>query len=407
METNSKFIETFRNNENFNLGFDKSIETLPSLPLFFLDPKNLYEWREFCGLPLSLDFDLKLVAEIIADSLDLKLLAWHTYRRMYTLPEDNSQFNDWPELKDVLGEKAGLFFLIIAMAMVPHTKNAHEKLSVPINVTKDTCQQIRHFTDNYRRDNPDQWGLLLRQLYWLRHYPRAQIFRIGRFEYKVEAKNINIRVIKNKKNSQIKALARDGLRLNVEGYMLPVDNLPEKGEFNSTLILDEKLIKGHIVSPTSGSVSIELKTFSLSEWEIILWKGDWVLDLHIPAGGSMTLDLCKDSFNKAFKFFDQYLPSKIAKAIICHSWVFSPVLSQIIKPKSNLIYLQEIVNLYPIPKNSRDGFFFLFGSASENAQISDFPRDTSLQRSILEYIENGNSWFGGGMFLLRESVEDY
>jgi hypothetical protein len=125
----------------------------------------------------------------------------------------------------------------------------------------------------------------------------------------------------------------------------------------------------------------------------------------LPAGGGMSLELSLDSFRKAFKFFDNYFPEKVAKAVVCHSWIFSPILKNILPPHSNLVKLQNNICLYPISKNCRDGFFFIFGSVGETAKLEELPKDTSLQRSILNYVSDGKPWFGGGMFILRDSVE--
>jgi hypothetical protein len=264
----------------FAVDWQQSVDTLPEQLLFFLELQKLYEWREFCGLHDDVDKHLSFTTKIIINSPELTLLIWHTYRRMYIIPDDNTNFNEWPELSNLLGSNAGVFYLIVALAMVPKVKLAHEKLSVPWAVTIDICQQISHLSDNYKRDYPGQWGVLIRQLYWLRHYPRAQIFRLGRFVYKNETKFINARVIRNKKNHQIIALARDGLKLDMAGYWRSAERLSEPGDFIATLKDDGINLMGHIISPILGSVTNEVSFYSLAEWEKVLWEGDWLLDMH-------------------------------------------------------------------------------------------------------------------------------
>lgn len=322
-----RLSETNTNAQALALGWEESRASLPSGPLPFLDPKNLLEWRAFCGIPDTADNPLSETAQTISSSPDLRLLAWHAYRRMYLMPDDNSLFKEWPELRNTLGDKAGLFYLVIALAMVPLVRAAHARLAVPPEVTKDTCRQVFHFTDTYRRDHPAEWGILRRQLYWLRHYPRAQLFRIGRFEYKLKL------------------------------FDVETDSGPK--------------------------------------------PSDWVLDLHIPAGGGMSLEVCADSFRRAFEFFDCFFPEKRANAVVCQSWMFNPDLAKILPPDSNLVRLLNEVHLFPIPVHERDGFFFLFGSKGESAPLSELPRETSLQRAILDFVAKGNPWRGGGMYLLR------
>jgi hypothetical protein len=382
------------------IDWDESKKTFSPSVFFLLSQKNLVEWRAFCGLPEAIDIVLIEVSNEILTSKDLSLLAWHTYSLMYIKPETNENFNGWPDLRNALKGNAGVFYLIIALAMVPIVKLNHQRRSIPIEITKDTCRQVFHFSENYRRDFPNEWGVLRSQLYWLRHYAQGRIFRLGRFEYKLEHKNVNVCVLKNKNSNQIKTLARNGLMLDKDGYVRRAECIAE-GNFTASLLENKNIVYGHLVSPLTGSVSRETTKYCLDKWEKIFWTGDLFLDMHIPGGGGMALDLCVDSFQKAFAFFDKFFSFKLAKLIVCQSWVFSPLLSEILPLNSNLIQLQRIVRLYPVSKNDRDGFFFIFGIKGETAEFSQLPRNTSLQNSILNYVSSGKKWFGGGMIFLR------
>ena len=136
--------------------WEQSVASFPSALPHFLQIKNLQEWRVFCGLSGDADIPLAKTAEIISKSPELSMLAWHAYRRMYIIPNDNSTFREWPELRNFLNVNSGIFYLIIALAMVPLVMDCHQNISVSKNITKDTCRQIFNFTEIYRRDYPGE-----------------------------------------------------------------------------------------------------------------------------------------------------------------------------------------------------------------------------------------------------------
>jgi len=382
--------------------WEESLASFPKAPLPFLKPALLREWRAFCGLPEEADPALFSAAAAISDSKELSFLAWHAYRRLY-LHTDSGYFKDWPELSASLNEQAGLFYLVIALSMVPLVKESHAGLNVETEVTRDTCRQVFHFAENYRRDHPGHFGLLRRQLYWLRHYTQGKLFRLGRFEYKLEQKPLGVYVFCHRKTGQMQVLAARGLCLDKAG-LGAAEGGPDPEGFVAILHLDGQTIAGHPVSGKTGSASREMMSLSLEEWERVAGPGDWFLDLHIPAGGNMTPEVCADSFKRAFAFFDSHFPQTRAEAIICFSWMFNPALEKILPRDSNLVRLLREVFLFPEPRHPRDGFFFLFGEKGESAALSDLPRDTSLQRAVLDYINAGNPWRGGGMLLFRRDL---
>ena len=75
----------------------------------------------------------------------------------------------------------------------------------------------------------------------------------------------------------------------------------------------------------SHDISVGLKT------------GDKLLEIHIQQDGPFTDELCGQSLEMAKDFYRKYFPEWDFKGFICHSWLLSPGLSQVLPETSNII----------------------------------------------------------------------
>ena len=123
----------------------------------------------------------------------------------------------------------------------------------------------------------------------------------------------------------------------------------------------------------------------------------WVLDMHIPGGGSMDVEKAKTSWKEALRFFSKLHRDKVPRAIVCVSWIFSPDLASFLPEASNLVKLQKEVEIYPVSSGPLDGISFIMGTDSENPD--DWPVKTSLQRSYKNHILSGGRVRDGAMFI--------
>ena len=130
------------------------------------------------------------------------------------------------------------------------------------------------------------------------------------------------------------------------------------------------------------------------------------LQLHIPFGGSMTLDACRESIQRAKRFFEEHFPDEPAVAITCGSWIFSPQLEDCLPETSNLIAFQRELFLVPSAAHGADGLWFVFLRRGL-PDFNTWPRDTSVQRAILEYLEEGHVWGSGRMLFLLDDASRF
>ncbi len=85
------------------------------------------------------------------------------------------------------------------------------------------------------------------------------------------------------------------------------------------------------------------------------------------------------------------------------SWIFNTQFEDSM-PDSNLAKFMRELYLYPAASNGRDGFFFVY--AREYDDLSQAPRDTSLQRTLLDIMAE-EQLRTGAMFILIEDLKHF
>ena len=122
----------------------------------------------------------------------------------------------------------------------------------------------------------------------------------------------------------------------------------------------------------------------------VIPKGTRALNVHIPAGESLDLKVCLDSFRNAEAFF-----GKKGQIYVCDSWLLSPELKKLLSEKSNIIRFQNLFEItkvyYAFPQAEQR----VFGQVLEDK--SQYPEDTLLQRNLKKYLMDGkNPGIGAG-----------
>jgi len=381
--------------------WDESVASLPAETPSWLTPAEISAHREYCGLGASADEPLLRAAKMIAADPALKLLAWHCYRRLYVHTESGG-FSDWPGLDNALGDLAGALYVLVSLAMVPQVKAAHAALGVADEVTRDTCFQVECFALNYRDAHGGRWGILLGQLFWLRHYTAGRLFRIGRFEYKIEPYH-GPRAYRHERTRDVVALADDGARFNAEGF-IPIGGERNEGDFTATLEERADRVVGYPISP-AGMAMHRRVALDLAEWRPALAKGDLTLDMHIPSGGGMRPEACRDSLSRAPAFLAATFPDRLCVGVSCVSWIYNTQFEDMLGPDANLVRHMRELYLYPVHSSGKDGLYFLF--YTDDVDPATARRDSSVRRAVLDHVAAGNRLRCGGMFTLTEDIAHY
>jgi hypothetical protein len=120
----------------------------------------------------------------------------------------------------------------------------------------------------------------------------------------------------------------------------------------------------------------------------------WVIDTHIPETGPLTPVAVDESFARAQDLFARHFADHPATELHCHSWLLDPYLAEALPADSNLVRFQQRWELYGEPApGDQDAVFFVFrrreASAAERRLL---PRDTRLQRAVLDRVGSERPW---------------
>ena len=120
-------------------------------------------------------------------------------------------------------------------------------------------------------------------------------------------------------------------------------------------------------------------------------EGTPVLNVHIPAGEPLDVAEVRVAMNYAPEFFKMYF-QKTSALFICHSWLLSPQLKELLQEDSRIMQFQNLFSVYEVDQE-RQAEERVFGHLEENP--SAYPVGTSLQKKMKASLLAGKS-FGMG-----------
>lgn len=122
------------------------------------------------------------------------------------------------------------------------------------------------------------------------------------------------------------------------------------------------------------------------------------LQVHIPEGEPLLPRQCQESYQAAMVFF-----RGIAPLFLCHSWLLSPALSELLAEDSNILQFARRYTLLELFHNDRSAEERVFGKIEPDS--SAYAEDTRLQRSMKRHLMNGGKVPAAlGAFCLRNEA---
>ncbi len=118
----------------------------------------------------------------------------------------------------------------------------------------------------------------------------------------------------------------------------------------------------------------------------------WVISTHIPATGPLTPASVDDSFRWARGFFADHFADYPTTDFHCSSWLLDPELAVVLPPESNLARFQQRWRLYGEAMRGDDDVLFFTFFRRGDVDVATLPRDTTLQRAIVDRIQAGGHW---------------
>ena len=120
--------------------------------------------------------------------------------------------------------------------------------------------------------------------------------------------------------------------------------------------------------------------------------GDWVYSTHIPRTGPLTPSSVDDSFAWAQRFFGEHFADYPVTAFHCSSWLLDPELAAALPPTSNMARFQRRWSLEGEGHDTDDDAIFFTFNRRPPVDRDTLPRDTTLQRAILDRLAAGGHW---------------
>lgn len=354
--------------------------------------------RNEANLPEEPCAALENYCKLLAASPELSAL-WIKACDAFTGPDCEAFFSG-PLPKEFHVPEQGLFLLsVAAYALMKAPQNFKDK-GIAERFLLDGMKDLRIWLENYQR-NFHAWGLDFDNGFaWmvLRIF-RAEVLRFGRLEYNKSSAFPEYLFFKNRKTGNVKIVFNAECACNPAGFPA---RQGEKISFRTHCVGGIfGTITGYQVR-ADGSISPETLTLDLSEYIPLLLPCEPSLYLHIPADGPLEEKACCDSLRNAMKFYKNRKDGFSPKAVICSSWLFDPVLKELLPPESNILKFWKSGYLLPQVGGESDAVQRVFGLHVTDKTAIAFPRKNRLQKSMAEYLENGGIFRGGRIVFFPE-----
>lgn len=131
-------------------------------------------------------------------------------------------------------------------------------------------------------------------------------------------------------------------------------------------------------------------------------KGDFAILIHIPGGSPLDMDEVMESLRLGYNYFKDKFENEVVP-FFTHSWLlYPPYMNGVFKEGANL---QKFASLFDIIAQNNGEFINfsnIFGCPYPGKDLTNVPQQTSLQRNMLKFIEQGYDMGQGYGFLLYD-----
>ncbi len=360
----------------------------PASP-FFIKPAYVRESLEFTGLAKDLRPWFLRTAAAVSKRRDLRRLAWHLHFVLFLSGRSPKWPGPWTGLSAPLGDLAPMFPALVLLSGLPQLRARYRALGLPGEVLRHTLSDIEIWIRDYQAK---QGRPGFANVGWLMNHFQARLFRLGRLQYMRKDFDGGVRMYEEKGRGRRLLMSLPGIRYRADGW---VDGSNYTHENPKQAWISSQ---GHLISEAGFAIRRKV-SLAKAAWRQVLAPGDPVLDLHIAAGEPMRLEDCRASLRQADAFFARHFPKQPYKAKMCWSWLLDPTFQKMLPAGSNIRAFQSLFHIYPVLCADNDIFARVFAPYPFNP--ARMPRDTSLRRAILGFMDRGGQFLGAGGGILR------
>ncbi len=362
--------------------------------MYFLHDTYIADMNNILRLPDDTVSAILEVMQSVRVNPILGRIIWHYYyllyiRKINVINEVIQLSQRGRAVQNLFPFPGEMLPVIIVFAGLKQAIELHQSLNIPHKVTVDTFSDIKIWMEDFYKKN-GFWGLS--ELNWLYRHLSGSLYRIGRLQYIHKRFTGKIKVFRRKSSKEIVVFPEAGQIYRKDGLLDGTNNIYDRDSaWVSALEINDQFAVSNCIL-INGRAQKKNITISLAEWELALSTGDYILEIHIPAGSRLDLKECKESLAGALLFYKNYFPNRSITAFTCGSWLLEPQFEKILPQTSNIVQFQKLFHIYPIPGN--EGPFldrvFGYGYTDKLPDLQKLPRETSLQRAIADFLISGN-----------------
>lgn len=306
----------------------------------------------------------------------------------------------WPLPSVQLHPAAPLVYAWAVLGCVDDLFARNRARGIADAVTAAGLRDLGRWMEEYRRAK-GHWGF--DRMSWLWCQLAGSLHELGRLQYNLAHWEARVRVLRHRREGRLALLMEGRLDLRGDGQWQEVARTPrDPAGFTTAYSEGPEGWCGHAVD-ADGNAARQPSSFAAADWEQVLGRGDPVLFLHIPAGGGLDPEACRDSLRQARDFFPRHYPRHAFKAVISISWMFDSQLARHLPAESNLVRFQRLFHLHPHPD--------LSGEQIRERVLGDAKADparlvpgTSLQRAVVGHLLAGGYWKQQGAVILPDEI---
>lgn len=139
--------------------------------------------------------------------------------------------------------------------------------------------------------------------------------------------------------------------------------------------------------------------FRIGQLEYEIVPHQKAVSLHIPSDAVFTPAEVEKSLNAARDFFAHYFPDYARADWVCHSWLLSPKLRELLPETSNIVSFQNRFTITHRDPDDRDFTQWLFAVPADTP-VETLPENTTLQKKTKQLLrQGGNIGAAGGILL--------
>jgi len=332
---------------------------------------------------------ISYVQDKIASDVQLKSLAADLIHMLYDENNQKGFLKRFDENRTLLSDTIGADTVDCFIAAVfdmhfDRLVNIYANRNIPEEILAATMDDFNIWAECFLIQNG--WPGI-NEFNWLVSHMSGELFKLGRLQFMVYSVfGDKFIVYKGRIKNDIVIVPQSGLSIDSDGFITK-----EAAAFTTHMQETESHIEANHVDAT-GCILPQSIRISKAEYDLVLTKGDPVLDVHIPASGKMDIEECKRSFDEALSFAKTYFPEYKYKAFTIDCWLLGEEIKEILSPETNIMKFSNMFTRIGGYKSTHPLIYkWVFGYDKDPADYDSHKAQTSLQKGTHKLIKE-NRW---------------